>query len=528
MFGFWRRYWLRRQMRRQAAMGRQTTWLTVVAAPFNWLFRLPSAIFRSIGFSLRNWLDTLSGTRRSMRDLALGLPAVLIFLAFAAATAMGHLQQNGNGQVYWNRGEQALRAGDAKTAQIFLQKAMLSDRVSRRDVVFTLARSYEQTNDLERADALMSSLASIGIVGYPAAHRYLAIRTADNVAKTRRVDDLSGWHWHLTHADQSRSAPLQKAWGTYYLIGGDLENSAKHFRTAAEEEPAMWLQVAELEARMNDMEAVRRTLATARQRLEQQFIRDPGNAQNRLLYATSLFYMGELPQAETLLKQGLSEGDNASFRQLLAAVFVRMFDVEAASTEGMGNAFGFLTTALEYEPSYQPALSRLVTFARASEGKLDESRNLMRKLISDGRSSAMAHFTLGTLEWIAGNTELAQLNMKQAVAMDKKLPVIANNLAFLLAQSEEPDLDSALRLVDQAVESDPKNADFRDTRGMVLDRMGRTADAAIDYQAGLETAPDPRPFQLKLAELYERLGDPQLAARYRSAAAAPSNNSRPE
>jgi|GEM_PF-5396669 len=531
MFKFWYRYRVRREMRRQAAaqratsLRRKTSWWK---APFVWLHRQFTGFVRSLSRSLATWIDYLSKQKRNWRDLLIALPAVGLLIGFVSATAMGHVRQRESGLKYWRAGEGALAQQNPEDALIYFQKAMMAENVNQNDLMFGLARAYEATNQKDRADVLMATLAGVGVNGLPQAHRYLAIRTAEKVAATQTIDDLEAWHWHLTHADQSRSAPLQKSWGMYYLIGGDLENAINHYKIAADEEPAMWLQVAELYARQNDMDAVRTTLATARQRLEQQFLRDPGKAENRLLYATSLFYIGQLPDAERLLKEGLDKGDNSDFRKLLAAVFIRMYDVELASERGIESAFKFLKLALDYDQNFTPALSRLVAFARSSPERLEESREAIRQLIATGNSSAMAHFTLGTIEWMAGNNQLALLNMQQAIQLDPKMPIIANNVAYLMAQEENPDLDAALNLVNQAVESDPANSEFRDTRGDIFLQRGELAKSAADFQAALETARNPVPLQEKLAKLYDQLGDVAMASKFREAASKAQSAASPE
>ncbi len=505
----------RRQARRQMAVNR--------SVPNNsWVGRVvgfPLAILQAIGRTFQTLMDLMGSARRSWRDLVLGLPAILTLLVFIAATALGNVSQSKNARQYWVRGTAMLGKGEPQVAQIYLQKALQGEGVNKRDIVFSLARSYEATEDFVRADALMSSLAPANEPGYPAAHRYLAVRTGQKVEREKQMslESLTVWQYHLTHSDEPGSSPLNRAWGTYYLVGGDLSKAAEHFRVAAEDDPALLLQVAELEARMNDVDAVRTTLATARQRLEQKFLSDPGNSQNRLLFATSLFYLGELPAAETLLKQGLLNEDSESFRKLLAAVFVRMYDVELESETGATGAFQFIKLALDYEPNYQPALSRIVQFSRSAPERLEASREIMRKLISSGQASAMAHFALGTLEHMDGNTQLAQLNMRQALGLDPKLAVVANNLAYLMAQEENPDLQAALDLVNEAVEAEPLNAGFLDTRADIYFRLGKMDKAAVDYQKALESNKSPE-IQQRLAEIYTRLGDDAMAAQYRAAA----------
>ncbi|GAB5517417.1 MAG: hypothetical protein Rhob2KO_51420 [Rhodopirellula baltica] len=505
-------------MRRQASPNAKRSGVGRLLAPVVWLLGLPGRLLQGVWMNLRTLLDYFSAGRRSKRDLLLGIPAVLLLGGVVVATAMGNVRQSSNSQKYWARGVLLLEQGESESAQLLLRKALMGDNINRNEVIFTLARSYEQLGDANRSGALMESLAAVNRAGYPSAHRYLAIRMANQVAVTKQAPNLKDWYWHLSHADQVDSADLAKSWGFYYLVGGDLEKSAESFRRAAVEQPELWLQVAELEARMNDMEAVRATLAIARRQLERQFTRNPGDTKNRLLYATTLFYMGQLPDAERLLKEGLAQEENESFKKLLAAVFVRMFDAESGGEDGIEESFKYLVVALDYDNNYQPALTRLITVSRSSPEKLDESRATMRRMIADGNATAMAHFALGSLEWMAGNGELAKLNMKQAVALDPKLAVVANNLAYLMAMEEDPDLDAALNLANQAIEQEPDNSDYLDTRGMIHLKREDYALASVDYQKALVGAKDPAPIQRQLAEIYEQLGDPDTAATFRRAA----------
>lgn len=466
----------------------------------------------------RTLFERLVVPRRFARDFLLGLPAVLLFLGFIGATAGGHLRQRDSAQHYWVLGEQELQAGNPQVAQIYLQKAIVSDQADRRDIVFALARAYEASEDFDRAKALMESLASVGKAGHPPAHRYLALRIAHQIAQTKRADDLEAWHWHLSHADQTDSAELQRSWALYFLIRGDLEKARMHTRRAAEREPALWMQVARLDARLKDRDALVQTLKTARQRLEQSFRQDPTNTQVRLLYVTSLMNVSEFAEAERVLTEGLQESDSQALRQLLAVVSIKRYDIAAQDPEQGRDALEFLRTALDCDPGSRPALTRLVRLARSTPERLQETRAMLQQSIAAGNASAMAHFTLGTLEWLAGNAELAEASMRQAIALNDRLPVVANNLAYLMAQSDDGDLAAALALAEQAVQADIDSYEYRDTRGFILEKLGRLSEAAVDYQHALETAADPVPLQQKLASVYDRLGDSERAAEYRSAA----------
>jgi tetratricopeptide (TPR) repeat protein len=269
-------------------------------------------------------------------------------------------------------------------------------------------------------------------------------------------------------------------------------------------------------------------MTSAKERLRTKMEQAPSDMDTRLMYATSLFHLGELPEAETLMKQSLesdklTEEQRTRCKLFLSAVFIKMYAFYERQTglqtsEEAAQAFLYLQNALEVAPDSQIALTRLVEFARGSKERLEAARDALRKLISQGNASAMAHFALGTVELIAGNDELSLLNMRQGLAIDPKMAVLANNVAAMIAQTKDGDLDSALRLATQAIETSPNIDDYFDTRAGIHAQMNNLADAAIDYQRALELAPDPRPYQLKLAELYDKMGDKELAAQYRESA----------
>ena len=508
-------------MRQRATRDRGATWLLQ-------LVNLPSAIGRQIGLRLRMLLDVVGGRRRSLADLLWGIPAVVTFLGVGGLTAAGNAKQKASGFNYLRAGQEQIALGNQQAAQQYLQKAIATKGIDEKLGVFNLARSYEAEENFERADALMSSVAPVGSIGQPSAHRYMAIRIDENVEQTRQPADLEAWEWHLSHADEPNSPLLQKAWGDYYIALGDQEEALKHFMIAAESDPQYLFQVAELELRLNNVQKVISTMTSAKERLRTKMEQAPSDMDTRLLYATSLFHLGELPEAETLMKQSLesdklTEEQRTRCKLFLSAVFIKMYAFYERQTglqtsEEAAQAFLYLQNALEVAPDSQIALTRLVEFARGSKERLEAARDALRKLISQGNASAMAHFALGTVELIAGNDELSLLNMRQGLAIDPKMAVLANNVAAMIAQTKDGDLDSALRLATQAIETSPNIDDYFDTRAGIHAQMNNLADAAIDYQRALELAPDPRPYQLKLAELYDKMGDKELAAQYRESA----------
>ena len=56
----------------------------------------------------------------------------------------------------------------------------------------------------------------------------------------------------------------------------------------------------------------------------------------------------------------------------------------------------------------------------------------------------------------------------------QQMPVLLNNLAWVLLSAEPPQLDKALSMADAAVKALPQHPEIRETRGVILARLGRS------------------------------------------------------
>jgi Flp pilus assembly protein TadD len=91
-----------------------------------------------------------------------------------------------------------------------------------------------------------------------------------------------------------------------------------------------------------------------------------------------------------------------------------------------------------------------------------------------------------------------------------------NDLAWLLAHHEPIDLERALALVDKAIEIEPRNVHFRDTRGHVLAKLNRWQDAVVELEQAVNGLPGNRGTHAVLAQTYDNLGNKELADAHRS------------
>ena len=74
-------------------------------------------------------------------------------------------------------------------------------------------------------------------------------------------------------------------------------------------------------------------------------------------------------------------------------------------------------------------------------------------------------------------------------------------------------------MADAAAKALPQHPEIRETRGIILARLGRWSEALVDLEIALAAFPDRAHIHDSLADAYEHLGDPDMAARHRELAA---------
>ena len=132
--------------------------------------------------------------------------------------------------------------------------------------------------------------------------------------------------------------------------------------------------------------------------------------------------------------------------------------------------------------------------------KLEKSKTEVLNLIVDSIQYAAEKFDIVAFSpEDASRTEVDFLCevYREAIELREDDAVARNNLAYLLAE-RDIDLEEALELADQALEAEPANGSFLDTKGWVLYRLDRP-DEALEYlQRALGIFPDDQEIKRRL------------------------------
>ena len=117
----------------------------------------------------------------------------------------------------------------------------------------------------------------------------------------------------------------------------------------------------------------------------------------------------------------------------------------------------------------------------------------------------MAHFAMSNILWERGEFEKATTHLELAYKIEPRFTIVLNNLAWILAHQDPPQLERALELAQQAVKSSPKDGRYHDTLGTVYMKLGRDKDAAAELELAVPGVEDKIAVRKKLVTVYTNL-----------------------
>ena len=497
--------------------------------------------------------------RRRGRDLLRGLPAVAAFGLVGGLAAAVASHADGRAADYRAAARAAADSGEHEQARVLYERLSRLDG-GTPDTLYALALSHAAAGRDAEAVRLMESLA-VGDPagrrpGEPRAHVWLADRLLKGPDGTGRTaeDPIT--------ADQARAAvahlraalrgglwsdgSVHERLAGILLAAGARAAAAPHLREAAAARPELETDLAALLGVLGRtaeaQAAARRAKAHFTARLTDDAADpaaggiDPAAARRGLIRAELL--LGERDAALARLRAAAAGGTaDAAERSTLAALLVA--EARTVPAGEPGRRVALLRDALAADPRSTAALTALADLGRTPGAAGDEADRLLERALASGTNPAAVHLALGmraiggggsedpagdtgenTAGDTAGDTGKALFHFERALRLDPSLAIAANNLAFLLADRaagpDDPDLTRALALVDGVLARFPDQPNLLDTRGGILLKLGRPADALDALEVALARSSDPSPgLHRNLAAAYAALGRPELAARHR-------------
>lgn len=467
-------------------------------------------------FTIWGVLETRSRMQRAL-FLMQGLPALGVAVCVATGSVLGMLSERDLAERYRREANSCLSAGSYQEAKTCLERLLDMGAAGEQDR-YNLSAALDQLGEHERAAKLLAKLTPPDGRGFPPARLRLAKRLlADGPAPAR-----------LRQAEQQllcaiREAPQEP--GAHLLLGGLYWDTGRpelaepHLK-AGDRQPEANLALALLyKARSKDSQ-VRDRATRAYDEFAARAAAHPEDLSSRLNAARAAVLLDNYAGAAILLQAGLDRPAGAACRQALAKLYAAWAaDFERQDPEKLADRLRLLEEGLAYDPSEPELLQQLQTLAQRRGKGADEARAQLEGLLTQGKGSAALHFVLGTDACARGRSEEALLHLGLAHQLAPQFTAAANNLAWALANAPQPDLHQALALSNAAIEMHPQEPEYRDTRGRILVRLGRWKEALPDLEAALSGLRPSADLHNALADTYEHLGVPSMAANHRNAAA---------
>jgi tetratricopeptide (TPR) repeat protein len=427
----------------------------------------------------------------------------------------------------------------------------------------------------ERCRVLMNQLAPAEYAGYGKAHFWVAVDLLTSPNPTAQGRKLAEIHLLRTlEAGVEDREVVHLLLGELYIAKGLDEEAKAHLLNAIKTKPEARMFLMRIYARQGDVVNAKKEGRMAANIFASKAKADPLNHYARVRWADVTAFLEEYREALAILYEGLTLTGDPLYHKQLAQVYALEFDYLGRSDRAItGERLSRLATGLRHDPKNFALLDRLLgvigsrrkhqpspVLAATTLGlagtvdphvlldlwvahinaEADAARAILERLaVSDdarsGEARSQVHFALGIDAWDRGLMEAARTHWEQALG-SPEVPSVANNLAHLLYQttSKETDLNKALELARLAVDKVP-TMEFRRTRGNILVKIGKNLmakgkleensksteeglaklrEAVADLEAALSSSPNKLELHRTLAEIYERLNLPRLAAEH--------------
>jgi len=141
-----------------------------------------------------------------------------------------------------------------------------------------------------------------------------------------------------------------------------------------------------------------------------------------------------------------------------------------------------------------------ILYSDAKRGKeAVEAANQAYQIAGSEDRKQLAKLTLATAQQNSGDFKAAEITLREILIESPNNPVAQNNLGYFLAERGEK-LDEALKLIQQALQTDPDNSSYLDSLGWVYFKLGK-------FDLAEENLKKAAKFDSSSATIHEHLGD---------------------
>lgn len=465
---------------------------------------------------------------REYRAILWSIPALIIVVPLGAAITHGLVKGPARtADVYRRAARSAREAGDQEMLQFYERKLAQLD-VENRAAEFRTALAMAEQGDLEGALVRMQTLAPDDETGYVRAHYWLVQQLMGGTLDMPRDESLRRLRIHLDHlASLGYKGPeLSLIEAIWFIETGDLPSAADALagltegnRRAATQRLLINIKLDRLDDARADALVVRRHMELA---LEQDTELSDAEYQS---WAIAEQLQRDAPRYRAVLDRWHKEHpENQRVREEIAKLTLRQFNQTLdTSLKGSDGLLGSLAQAdakrlsalflqsyqlhMEQADQLNDQLRRICHLS----AKFPIAGDFLQMLAADQRTPASFLVTIGSYAIQSGDWAGGAALLERAAQQDPNLAMAWNNIAWVRANQQQPDLEAALRAANRAIELAADEARYRETRGQIFIQLERWPEAVEDLEFAANGMPEAEDIHRSLAKAYQVLGNEDLA-----------------
>jgi tetratricopeptide (TPR) repeat protein len=442
-----------------------------------------------------------------------GLPALAGILTTLLVSLVIYINQESVTSRYVTLMQTALQNGDYKLASTLGGRLMSESSERKPELAYQYALALARSGEGAKATSIINSLAPDKMIGFAPAHHMRAVQASQTLGPTPTEEQLARLRWHLDNCGGTENEQLLLLWANYYNRIAQPAPAINKMEQAAKLNPAHLITLAQMFKATGNEAGANRTLEHGKETFKRIVEKEPLNSLARISLALILAQLSQLDEAEKVLQSGLNISKGPDMMRAMSDFYLLKFDMTNKKPSGFRETFEYLDRAIRLDANYTPIYDRLIRFYGTldSDEQRDEIIRLLEEMIVDGKNAATAHFTLGSILTLSGKSEDSLYHLQKAFLLSPNMPVVCNNIAWLLAMTDATKLDEALQLSQQAVKAVPNSVNFHDTLGTILLLKEENEEAILELEFGLEQRNSDKQLHAKLAKAYDAIGKKEIA-----------------
>ena len=484
----------------------------------------PLSWFRWFGEFIYSWVLSIP-----WRDAPKAIPAIILLVVLFAA-GIAALAEGGWRNRLLNKQLNAAKIQeDYDTAELVVRR-QLSGAPHDATIAYRLGTTMYDQGRKDEAVVLMKRLANRK--QYPNA----AIWLVEKHYKNMMLGDLSPEEQDefgallrliVTHKTDLKYLKYEALYGDYLVARKKYREAIPILDKLSQYQPLRGFQAAAISRRLGNHSTANQFAKKSLETVQGILAEDPSNAGIAMTVAQNQLFLKEYENAFETLKRTLeavkTKEEAARLNQAIADTLVawvaNIKDVSTDTKVQRVRIMKMLEFALKTAPTNPRVLTMVADQVLATLRDDDLEVTKRRELLIAGSAPGIQHFVEGTSALMNDKMDDAILHLTIASELMPKSNAILNNLAVALASREEPDLEKALKVSNQAIAMTPTiTPHFYETRGQILYMDKQYLKAIPDLTRALKLKSLAPKAHQSLSECYKSLGKDDLAKHHAEAA----------